>query len=127
MVSAHNLTLKDVTNISHGDQGVIKAVMEVIVGNSIQRCAPAQCTFSVLTKIVSGSSTQESVADQASQTVGRSKVPMGDHRMVARQLPRVDPPKVVAVVAPMATREGVDSRVADPRWVRVTRIHFFSY
>ena len=105
MGSVHNLTLKDVTNFSHGDQGVIKAVMEVIVGNSIQRCAPAQCTFSVLTKIVSGSSTQESVADQVSQTVGRSKVPAVDPRMVARELPRVvDPRKVVPKVAPMATR-----------------------
>ena len=102
-------------------------MMEVVVQNSTLRSVPAQCTFSALTKIVSGSSTQESVADQASQTVGRSKVPVGDHRMVARQLPRVDPPKVVAVVAPLSTREGVDSRVADPRWVRVTKIHFFSY
>ena len=84
-------------------------MMEVFVENSILRSVPAQCTFSALTKIVSGSFTQESVADQASRTVGRSKVPMGDLRMVARQLPREDPHKVGAKVTLVVTKGGGDS------------------
>ena len=47
--------------------------------------------------------------------------------MVARELPRVvDPRKVVPKVAPMATREGADSRV-DARGDRGGRTSFFSY
>ena len=109
-------------------------MMEVTAENSILRSVPAQCTFSALTKIVSGSFIQENVEDQVNQIVGRSRVHAGGPSVVvARELHRVghlkEVPNVVPKVAIMATREGVDSRVAlmGARGDRGGRTSFFSY
>ena len=129
-MTANTHTLRGVTDSLPGVQGGNEAVTAASVENSTLRCAPAQSTYSALTKTVNGGSIPESVGDQASQITGMFKVHVAMHRadtrLVAREAPKADHHMVVAREVPKADHLVV-AMVNNPIGVRVSSPHFFSY